>query len=297
MRSTKCAALGSGPSAAGSCSRVTHSRTQIHELLDEHDLKARRERGQNFVADPNTVRRIAELSQVGSGDLVIEVGPGLGSLTLALVETGATVVAVEIDTGLAEVAREVLGESATVIVGDALNIDWGQLISEHSVDLDGGVHVVANLPYNVGTTIVLDLLAEVPQIESITVLVQNEVAQRFAAAPGSKIYGIPSVLSALHATAEVVAMVPPTVFVPKPKVDSAVVRFVRHHQNPPVSHEQLGRVVKAGFGQRRKMLRRSLSELLTEEQIAAAGVDPTARAEQLDTDQWIDLAKLLVSSG
>ena len=125
---------------------------------------------------------------------------------------------------------------------------------------------------------------------------QNEVAQRFAAAPGSKIYGIPSVLSALHATAEVVAMVPPTVFVPKPKVDSAVVRFVRHDQSPPVSHEQLGRVVKAGFGQRRKMLRRSLSELLTEEQIASAGVDPTARAEQLDTDQWIDLAKLLVSS-
>ena len=164
MRSTRCAALGSGPSAAGSCSRVTHSRPQIHELLDEYDLKARRERGQNFVADPNTVRRIAELSQVGSGDLVIEVGPGLGSLTLALVETGATVVAVEIDTGLAQVAREVLGESATVIEGDALNIDWDELISEHTAGLGGGSHVVANLPYNVGTTIVLDLLAKVPQI-------------------------------------------------------------------------------------------------------------------------------------
>lgn len=235
------------------------------------------------------------MADVGPGDLVIEVGPGLGSLTLALVETGATVVAIEIDAGLAEVARKVLGDSAVVIEGDALKTDWDQLIAEYGDEVNSA-HVVANLPYNVGTTIVLDLLANVPAIQTLTVLVQSEVAERFAAPPGSKIYGIPSVLAALQSTATVVATVPPTVFVPKPKVDSAVVRFVRHTTNPEVSHQQLATVVKAGFGQRRKMLRRSLSQLLTEEQIESAGIDPTARAEQLDTDQWIGLAKVLASA-
>ena len=110
---------------------MTHSRPTIHELLDRHGLAARRELGQNFVADPNTVRRIAELSQVGPGDLVVEIGPGLGSLTLALVETGATVVAVEIDSGLAAVATEILDGAATVIESDALTLDWGRLIAEH----------------------------------------------------------------------------------------------------------------------------------------------------------------------
>ena len=272
---------------------MTHSRPTIYELLEQHGLAARRELGQNFVADPNTVRRIAELSQVGQGDLVIEIGPGLGSLTLALVETGATVVSVEIDNGLAEVASEILGDSAVVLEADAMTIDWDCLISTHREPGIGGVHVVSNLPYNIGTTLVLDILAEVPQVETITVLVQTEVAERFSAQPGSKIYGIPSVMSALYATAEIVASVPPSVFVPKPNVDSSVVRFRRHEHDPEVSHEQLATVVKTAFGQRRKMVRRSLGPVLNEEQIAGAGVDPTKRAEQLDLDDWIRLAKLL----
>ena len=274
---------------------MTHSRPTIHELLDQHGLAARRELGQNFVADPNTVRRIAELSKVGEGDLVVEIGPGLGSLTLALVETGATVVAVEVDTGLANVAREVLGDSAVVVVADALTLDWDALIAEHQPpegdESRGVVHVVSNLPYNIGTTLVLDILADVPQVHTITVLVQAEVADRFAAGPGSKIYGIPSVMSALHATSEVVAAVPPSVFVPKPKVDSSVIRFVRRVEEPEVTHGELGKVVKAGFGQRRKMVRRALSGILTEDEIAAAGVDPTHRAEQLSLQHWILLAK------
>ncbi len=277
---------------------MTHSRTHIHELLDQHGLAARRELGQNFVADPNTVRRIAELAQVGPGDLVVEIGPGLGSLTLALVETGAMVVAVEIDTGLAKVAADILGNTATVITADALKLDWDALIAEHrGPEVDGGVHVVSNLPYNVGTTLVLDILADVEQVTTVTVLVQAEVADRFAAGPGSKIYGIPSVMAALHSTCEVVASVPPSVFVPKPKVNSSVVRFVRRAVAPEVSHGELARVVKAGFGQRRKMLRRSLSGLLTEEQITAAGVDATLRAEQLGLDQWITLASVVDSNG
>lgn len=271
---------------------MTHSRTRIHELLDEHGLAARREFGQNFVADPNTVRRIAELSQVGPGDLVVEIGPGLGSLTLALVETGATVVAVEVDSGLAAVAADLLGDQATVITADAQKLDWDDLIATHGDDSgDGAVHVVSNLPYNIGTTLVLDILADVAAVQSLTVLVQAEVAERFAAGPGSKIYGIPSVMAALHSSAEVLASVPPSVFVPRPKVDSSVVRFVRHSTEAPVSHGELARVVKAAFGMRRKMIRRSLSGVLSEEEITEAGVDPTRRAEELGLESWIALAR------
>ncbi len=277
---------------------MTHSRPDIYELLDQHGLAARREFGQNFVADPNTVRRIAELSGVGEGDLVVEIGPGLGSLTLALVETGAAVVAVEVDAGLAAVAAELLGDQAVVIEADAVTLDWDTLIRQHGVGggSSGVAHVVSNLPYNIGTTLVLDILAEVPQVQTITVLVQSEVAERFAAGPGSKIYGIPSVMAALYATAEVVASVPPSVFVPKPKVDSAVIRFERRATRPEVTHGQLASVVKPAFGQRRKMIRRSLSGVLTEELIAAAGVEPTQRAEQLSLEDWIRLAKAVPSS-
>lgn len=266
---------------------MTHSRPAIHELLDRYGLAARRELGQNFVADPNTVRRIAALALVGPGDLVIEIGPGLGSLTLALVETGADVVAIEVDRGLAAVAAEVVGDKARVIEADAMTVDWSEVIGDHV----GPVHVVANLPYNIGTTLVLDILADVPQVMTLTVLVQTEVAERLAAGVGSKTYGIPSVMAALHASSEVVATVPPTVFVPRPKVQSSVVRLVRHDGPPEIEHVRLGRVVRAGFGQRRKMIRRSLSEFFTEDEIVALGVDPTMRAEQLDFASWVRLAE------
>lgn len=291
----RCEAGISGRSAASTfCSlqTVTHSRPAIHELLDTHGLAARRELGQNFVADPNTVRRIAALADVGPGDLVIEIGPGLGSLTLALIETGADVVAVEVDRGLAAVAKSVVGDRARVIEADALTLDWAATIGDH----DGPVHVVSNLPYNIGTTLVLDILADVRRVSTLTVLVQSEVADRFAAPVGSKIYGIPSVMTALHATAEVVATVPPTVFVPRPNVQSSVVRLVRHDAPPVIEHGALATVVRAGFGQRRKMVRRSLGGLLTETQIAEVEVDPTTRAEQLDLDAWVRLAQAVQSS-
>lgn len=270
---------------------MTHSRPAIHELLHQHGLAARRELGQNFVADPNTVRRIAALSGVGTGDLVVEIGPGLGSLTLALIETGASVVAIEVDSGLARAVADVVGDNARVIEADAQTVDWAEVVGAH----DGPVHVVANLPYNIGTTLVLDILADVAQVDSVTVLVQSEVAERFTAEPGSRIYGIPSVMAALHADAEVLATVPPTVFVPRPKVQSSLVKLTRRPEPPVVPHRDLARVVKAGFGQRRKMLRRALSGLLTEDEIAAAGVAPTNRAEQLDLDQWVRLARAVMS--
>ncbi len=266
---------------------MTHSRPQIHELLDRYGLSARREFGQNFVADPNTVRRIATLSQVGPGDLVVEIGPGLGSLTLALIETGAEVIAVEVDPGMAVATREVVGTNARIVEADALEMEWGELL-----DGQASAHVVANLPYNVGTTMILDILANVEQVKTLTVLVQAEVADRLAAGPGTKIYGIPSVLAGLYAQVDVVAQVPPTVFVPRPKVTSAVVRLERRDQPRDVDASRLAELVKAAFGQRRKMLRRSLNGLLDEAQIVSADVAPTARAEELDLDAWVRLASV-----
>jgi 16S rRNA (adenine1518-N6/adenine1519-N6)-dimethyltransferase len=231
------------------------------------------------------------LARVGPGDLVVEIGPGLGSLTLALVETGADVIAIEVDRGLAAVTAEVVGETARVVEADAMDVDWDELIGSHS----GAVHVVANLPYNIGTTLILDILAEVPAVQTLTVLVQTEVAERLAAPPGSKIYGIPSVLTALYASAEVVATVPATVFVPRPKVQSSVVRIVRRPEPPAIAHSLISTVLRAGFGQRRKMLRQSMKSLLTEPEIVAAGIDPTARPEQLDLAAWVRLANAIQS--
>lgn len=284
----------SGRSAANTCcDPVTHSRSTIHRLLDEYGLAARRELGQNFVADPNTVRRIAALSGVGVDDVVVEIGPGLGSLTLALIETGADVRAIEIDHGLAAAVAEIVGDRATIIEADAQRLDWSALLA----DTDRPAHVVSNLPYNVGTTMIIDILATVPQVGSMLVLVQSEVAQRLAAAAGSPEYGIPSVLVARHAVARIVGHVPPTVFVPRPKVESSLVRLVRHTDVPSsVGHEDLAVVVKAGFGQRRKMLRRSLRGLATEEQLIAAGIDPTSRAEDVNLDLWCRLAEIVAAT-
>ena len=203
----------------------------------------------------------------------------------------ATTTGEQRNSALAAAAAALRKNAATIIEADAQKVDWAELVGDH----DGPVHVVANLPYNIGTTLVLDLLADVPVVDTITVLVQSEVADRFAAPPGSKIYGIPSVMAALHADVSVVATVPPSVFVPKPKVQSAVVRFVRRPGPPAIAHERLGRVVRAGFGQRRKMLRRSLNSMLTEEQLAALDVDPTARAEQLDLAAWVRIASAVES--
>ncbi|MGI9606711.1 MAG: 16S rRNA (adenine(1518)-N(6)/adenine(1519)-N(6))-dimethyltransferase RsmA [Acidimicrobiales bacterium] len=269
---------------------MTHSRPTIHRLLEEHGLSARRELGQNFVADPNTVRRIAELARVGPDHLVVEIGPGLGSLTLALVETGARVVAIEVDAGLAAAAQKVLGDRATVIEADAQKVDWADIIGAHA----GPVSVVANLPYNIGTTLVIDILTSVPRVRELVVLVQAEVAERLVAHVGSKAYGIPSVLVAAEAAASIVAHVPPSVFVPRPKVDSALVRLTRHPEPViDVDHDDLARVVKVAFGQRRKMLRRSLKPLIDEAGLESANIDPTHRAEDVDLDGWARIAAVV----
>lgn len=266
---------------------MTLTPVQVRDLLDRHGLTPSRALGQNFVVDPNTVRRIARLAGVGPGDAVVEIGPGLGSLTVALADTGADVLAVEIDRHLIPALHEVVDPlGVTVVQADALTADWDALLAGH----DRWV-MVANLPYNVGTTIVLDLLEYVPKIERMLVMVQREVGERLAASPGGKDYGIPSVKVAYRARAEVVGVVPPTVFLPKPKVDSVLVQLTRHTE-PPVSvdPDRMFELVHTAFGQRRKMLRRSLADRVAEDAFVAAGIEPTARPEELSLDEWARLA-------
>ena len=270
---------------------MTLSPRQVRDLLDEHGLAPSRALGQNFVADPNTVRRIARIADVGEGDQVVEIGPGLGSLTLALAETGADVIAVELDRHLLAALRSVVEpHGVRVVHGDAMQLDWNELLAA-SGTAGRPWALVANLPYNVATPLVLDLLEHVRAIERMLVMVQREVGERLAAGPGSKSYGIPSVKVAYRADAEVVGRVPPTVFIPPPRVESALVR-VRRLDAPRVDAdpERLFRLVEAGFGQRRKMLRRSLAGLVDASAFERAGVRPEARAEELDLAAWGRLA-------
>lgn len=267
---------------------MTHSPQQIRALLERAGTKPRRSLGQNFVGDPNTVRRIARLAEVAADDLVVEIGPGLGSLTLALCEVGARVIAIEVDPTLSEILRDVTdASSVTVVTADALGIDWVELLPS-----DAHAKVVANLPYNIGTSILLDVLARAPMVDSLLIMVQQEVAQRLVAGPGSKTYGIPSVKLAWWADAEIIGTVPPTVFVPQPRVESSLIKVVRHGRQPSdVSVQQVGALVDTAFGQRRKMLRRSLAEVVTESAYAEAGVPPTARPEAVGLEGWIALAR------
>lgn len=265
---------------------MTHSRRDVLDLLARHGLSPSRALGQNFVADPNTVRRIARLAEVGPGDRVVEVGAGLGSLTLALAETGASVTAVEVDRHLLPVLRSVVEPAGvTVVEGDAMTLDWHGLLG------DAPWSLVANLPYNIATPLVADVLDRVPQVTRLLVMVQREVAERLAAKVGDDGYGAVSVKVAYWAEAEVVGRVPPSVFVPRPKVESALVRIVRRAAPAvAVAPERLFPLVRAGFAQRRKMLRRSLAGLVPPDAFDAAGVRPEARAEELDVAAWGRLA-------
>lgn len=264
--------------------------TDVVRLLDEYGLHPSRALGQNFLSDANTARRIARLADVGPGDKVVEIGPGLGALTVALVSTGAAVRAVELDRHLLPILAATVGPLGVVVEhADALVVDWTSMLDGH------GPHViVANLPYNVAVPIVLRLLDEAPSVSRMLVMVQREVAERMVAEPGSRTYGSVSVRVAYWATATIVGRVPPTVFVPKPKVESALVMLVRRDQpavDPAVvSSERLFSIVRAGFAHRRKMLRGALSGLVDPGAFASAGVGSDARAETLDVEAWGRLA-------
>ena len=294
---------------------MTHGPADIHELLLAHDLHPSRALGQNFVADGNTVRRIARLAGITEGRRVVEIGAGLGSLTLALVEAGALVTAVEIDRFVIPVLREQVEPlGVRVVEADALTLDWTELLDgaredgdsrpgdpDQGVPADGTWSLVANLPYNVAVPLVVRVLEEARPVTSLLVMVQREVGERLAAGAGDEAYGAVSVKVAYWAEASVVGRVPASVFIPRPKVESVLVRLDRRADRGPgpvgvgtgpgtPSYDRLFSVVRGGFAHRRKMLRRSLEGLVSPEAFEATGLRPTARAEELDLAEWERLA-------
>ena len=260
---------------------------EVAELLERHGVKPSRALGQNFVVDPNTIVRIVRLAGIEPGDHVVEIGAGCGSLTRGLAEAGAHVLAVELDTHVVPALREaVAGLPVEILQADAMALEWSD-----SLEPEATWKLVANLPYNIATPLVLDVLDNVPAVSELTVMVQREVAERLAAGPGDSAYGIPSVKVAYWADSALLGKVPPSVFLPRPRVESALVRIERRPQ-PAVASDPavLFELVRTAFGQRRKMLRRSLSGRVSSEAFATAGIADDARPEQISVFEWGRLA-------
>jgi 16S rRNA (adenine1518-N6/adenine1519-N6)-dimethyltransferase len=267
---------------------------EVRSIADRWGIRPTKQWGQNFVVDANTVRRIVRLAGLQPGDVVLEVGPGVGSLTLGLLAAGTHVVAVEIDPVLAEALPDTVTrlqpesiDRLTVLAADALRI--------HDLPRSPDA-LVANLPYNVSVPVVLHLLETFPSMRTGLVMVQAEVADRLVAAPGSRTYGVPSVKLAWFAQAERAGSVPASVFWPVPRVESGLVAFTRH--DPPsstASRAEVFAVIDAAFAQRRKTLRAALagwagSAADAERVLVAAGVDPGARGESLDVTAFARIA-------
>lgn len=271
----------------------------IRELCAQLNIRPTKTLGQNFVNDPGTVRKIVRNAGVQAGEQVLEIGPGLGSLTLALLEAGAQVSAVEIDPPLAQAlpttAQARFPEAKLqVFTADALTITGPE-----SIDGATPTRLVANLPYNVAVPIVLTVLEKLPSIQTVLVMVQAEVADRLAATPGNKIYGVPSAKVAWYASARRTLTIGRNVFYPVPNVDSALVKIERRpHPDTAATREQVFAVIDAAFAQRRKTLRQALAGLAgsagaAQEALERAGVSPTARGETLDIDQFAAVAQQL----
>jgi 16S rRNA (adenine1518-N6/adenine1519-N6)-dimethyltransferase len=271
----------------------------IRELAGRLGLRPTKALGQNFVHDPNTVRRIVRAADLDPADVAIEVGPGLGSLTLGLLPHVAVLYAIEIDPALGAALPETVAKRAPelrdrlhVLVGDALRLMPGELDRPPTA-------LVANLPYNIAVPVVLHLLATLPTLRRGLVMVQKEVADRLTAGPGSKVYGVPSAKLAWYAEARQAGRVPPNVFWPVPNVDSGLVAFTR--REPPASEVprvEVFRVIDAAFAQRRKTLRAALAGWAGGPDAAAdavrhAGLDPTLRGEQLTVEQFAAIATAL----
>ncbi|MEG3595870.1 MAG: 16S rRNA (adenine(1518)-N(6)/adenine(1519)-N(6))-dimethyltransferase RsmA [Actinomycetota bacterium] len=264
---------------------MTLSITDVRRILSEAGISPKKSLGQNFVIDPNTVRRIARLSGVKKGSQVLEVGAGLGSLTLALAETGADVTAIETDGALIPILDSTVGEQARILKVDVRDLSWNEVLTTP------GWHLVANLPYNIATTVVLTVLDEVPAVTRLLVMVQQEAGERLAATVGDAAYGAVSVRVALRAQATIVGHVPPSVFYPKPRVNSALVAIERVEMNLEEHIEnELIELVRLAFNQRRKMLRKSLKGRVQETVLESAGIAPTSRPEEIELGRWIDLA-------
>lgn len=267
----------------------------MRRLADELDLRPTKQRGQNFVIDGNTVRRIVSASGIGPDDVVVEVGPGLGSLTLALLDVARRVVAIEVDDKLASRLPATIADHAPDQAG-AFELVLADAMRVTELPGPAPTALVANLPYNVSVPVLLHLLALLPSLERGLVMVQAEVADRLAAPPGSKTYGVPSVKAAWYADVRRAGSIGRTVFWPAPNVDSGLVAWTR--RDPPsttATREQVFAVVDAAFAHRRKALRGALRTLAPADDVdralAAADVDPLTRGEMLDVEHFARIAE------
>jgi 16S rRNA (adenine1518-N6/adenine1519-N6)-dimethyltransferase len=260
---------------------------RVGDLLARHGIRPKKALGQNFVIDPNTIRKVLDVASIAPDDDVLEIGPGVGSLTRGLAGRARRVVAIEVDSVLIPALEESTADldNVEIVAGDALDLDLGSF---------GATNLVANLPYNVAVPIVMRALESAPSITRMTVMAQKEVGERLAAPPGSKTYGQPSVMVRYFATARVAAGIGRGAFHPVPNVDSVLVELVRHDP-PEVSLQALSEIVKSAFGQRRKSIRNSLASVFgdeTTEKIGSVGLDPAIRAERLDFESFVKLAQL-----
>ena len=272
--------------------------SDVRRLAEACGIRPTKQRGQNFVIDANTVRRIVRTSGVGPEDIVLEVGPGLGSLTLGLLEVAQRVVAIEIDDVLASALPATIAEFAPdrvddfeVVLADAMRID--------SVPGLAPTALVANLPYNVSVPVLLHLFELLPSVRTGLVMVQSEVAHRLAAPPGSKTYGVPSVKAAWYADVQLAGKIGRNVFWPMPNVDSALVAWTRHEpQRDQSLREKTFAVIDAAFAQRRKTLRSTLTDLagsatMAEDALVEAGVSPQARGESIGVEEFVRIGQCL----
>lgn len=274
----------------------------IQAIKERHNFQLSKSLGQNFITDKSVIEKIVSGSDVGEDDLVIEIGPGIGVLTAEAAESAAKVVAIEIDKKLIPILAETLQEydNIRVINQDILKTDINEIIDEERAagSFTGGVKIMGNLPYYITTPIIMGILEKGVHADSITIMMQKEVADRIKAAPGGKIYGAISVAVQYYCEVEQIATVPKEVFVPRPKVDSAVLKLDIRKERPVelIDEKAFFACIKAGFGQRRKTLLNSLTGVngLGKEEIKGilenAGVDPVRRAETLDIKEFAAIA-------
>ncbi len=273
---------------------MTLTRTQVKDLLQKYDINPRKSLGQNFVVEPNTIRQIIELASIEADDFVIEVGPGIGSLTSSLLEVAGHVTAIEVDDALVRVLTDLLrpeDDRFRLVNADVMNLDVNELLAARNESWN----LVANLPYNISVPLICDFLERVPVITKMTVMVQKEVAERLVAKTGEKAFGLPSLKIQYFAEVKKIADVPPSVFLPKPKVDSSLVQIERREKYvTSANYDVLFELAKRSFSQRRKMLRRSLKETFDLNDFESAGIDPTRRAEDITLEEWGALTNQLI---
>ena len=268
-------------------------KSDLKDMMEKHDLRPSKSLGQNFVVDPNTILKIIRAANIEKGEQILEIGPGLGSLTSQLSVT-SKVVAIELDRYLIPALEEVLNhfgkrENVEIVQEDAMKIDWQEFFTQRQ----GVWKMVANLPYNIATPLLVTLLENAPEIQAIYVMVQLEVGERFAASPRSKAYGIPSVKAQYWAEPKVLGKGSTNVFLPVPKVDSAILQIIRKSSPPEVNYANFSRLIQTAFQHRRKMIRKSLNTLVPLANFSIAELSPQARPEELSVTDWVKLAKTL----